>query len=102
MPTSCCRADSTAPSTTRRNTARHARGSFYLHLDAVEQAVRVGDVVAQSQRIARSGNMGRSTGPHLHYELHLAGIPIDALATLPMPEVVLGPMARRERLAFLK
>lgn len=82
----------------------HAGGyeSFYLHLDTVERGLRVGDVVQQGERIGWSGNTGRSTGPHLHYELHLAGIPIDPLATLSMPEVVLGPMARREHLAFLR
>lgn len=76
--------------------------SLYLHLDAVEHGLHVGDVVAQAQLIGRSGDTGRSTGPHLHYELHLAGIPIDPLATLPMPKVVLGPIARREHLAFLR
>ena len=65
--------------------------SLYLHLDSVDAALRVGSVVARGQRIAASGNTGRSTGPHLHYELHLAGIPVDPLAMLPMPEVALGP-----------
>lgn len=75
--------------------------SFYLHLDAVDDAIKVGSVVEQGQRIALSGNTGRSTGPHLHYELHLAGIPVDPLAVLPMPQVVLGPIARRQHLAFI-
>lgn len=82
----------------------HADGyeSFYLHLDRVDGALRIGSVVEQGQHIADSGNTGRSTGPHLHYELHLAGIPVDPLAVLPMPKVVLGPLARRGHLAFLK
>lgn len=76
--------------------------SFYLHLDHVDEALRIGSIVEQGQHIADSGNTGRSTGPHLHYELHLAGIPVDPLAVLPMPKVVLGPLARREHLALLK
>ena len=82
----------------------HADGyaSFYFHLDHVDEALRIGSIVEQGQHIADSGNTGRSTGAHLHYELHLAGIPVDPLAVLPMPKVVLGPLARREHLAFLK
>ncbi len=82
----------------------HADGyeSFYLHLDRSDEALHVGSIVEQGQHIADSGNTGRSTGPHLHYELHLAGIPVDPLAVLPMPKLVLGPLARREHLAFLK
>lgn len=41
-------------------------GTLYLHLDAPE--VAVGDRVARGQRIARSGNTGWSTGPHLHVQ----------------------------------
>ncbi|MFQ5716581.1 MAG: M23 family metallopeptidase [Nitrospinales bacterium] len=39
----------------------------YLHLSKV--LVDVGSFVAQSQKIAESGNTGRSFAPHLHYEI---------------------------------
>lgn len=39
----------------------------YLHLSKV--LVDVGSLVAQSQKIAESGNTGRSFAPHLHYEI---------------------------------
>jgi murein DD-endopeptidase MepM/ murein hydrolase activator NlpD len=81
----------------------HAGGyaSLYLHLLGFGEQLHVGRVVAQGDVIAFSGNTGHSTGPHLHYELHLDGTALDPLATLAPPSTTLGPMARREHLAFL-
>jgi murein DD-endopeptidase MepM/ murein hydrolase activator NlpD len=57
----------------------HGRGvaTVYCHND--ELLVRVGEKVEKGQAIARSGNSGRSTGPHLHYQLDLAGQAVDPL-----------------------
>ena len=52
----------------------------YGHLDSV--LVEAGQTVHRGQPIARSGNSGRSTGPHLHYEILLGGLPIDPLEFL--------------------
>jgi hypothetical protein len=41
--------------------------------------VKVGDKIKRGQKIAAVGNMGRSTGPHLHYEIRMNGIPMDPI-----------------------
>jgi murein DD-endopeptidase MepM/ murein hydrolase activator NlpD len=58
----------------------HGRGvtTAYCHADAV--LVERGARIERSQPIARSGSTGRSTGPHLHYQVDLAGAPVDPLA----------------------
>jgi murein DD-endopeptidase MepM/ murein hydrolase activator NlpD len=49
----------------------------YAHLN--KNLVEVGDVVGHRQRIALLGNSGRSTGPHLHYEVRFDGRPMDPM-----------------------
>ncbi|TFY95175.1 peptidase M23 [Pseudomonas nabeulensis] len=49
----------------------------YLHLSQVQ--VKQGQQVSRGDRIALSGNTGRSTGPHLHFELHVNNRPVDPL-----------------------
>jgi murein DD-endopeptidase MepM/ murein hydrolase activator NlpD len=41
--------------------------------------VEVGDVVDKGQLIAKMGSSGRSTGPHVHYEILKGGKQIDPL-----------------------
>ena len=53
----------------------------YGHLSRV--LVRPGDVVEVGQIIGRIGSTGRSTGPHLHYEVHRYGKALDPRPFLP-------------------
>lgn len=60
---------------------RHDNGyeTYYAHLD--EFLVKEGDRVTQGQLIAYSGNTGKTTGPHFHFELRKpGGTPVNPLS----------------------
>ena len=70
------------PLTIRGNTVvlDHGFGVFtvVVHLDRID--VVAGDSVARGQSLGAVGNTGRSTGPHLHWEVHVAGVAVDPTA----------------------
>lgn len=78
---------------------RHGREyqTVYMHLS--KPLVKAGQQVKRGQRIALSGNTGRSTGPHLHYEFHINGRPVNPL-TVKLPGTS-SQMSTAERKQFL-
>ncbi|WP_417429043.1 M23 family metallopeptidase [Halpernia sp.] len=55
----------------------HGNGLATLYGHLSELLVKANDVVKVNDIIAKSGNTGRSTGPHLHYEVHKNNTPVN-------------------------
>ncbi len=51
--------------------------SRYAHMDAIAPGIKTGGTVAAGDLIGYVGTTGRSTGPHLHFEIHIAGAAVD-------------------------
>lgn len=67
----------------------------YLHLSKIY--VRKGQRIKMGRLIGKSGNTGRSTGPHLHYEFHIYGKAVDSLkVNLPLSQEI----SKKNKAAF--
>lgn len=53
--------------------------TLYLHMNAFAPGIQAGVRVTQGQTIGEVGNTGGSTGPHLHYEVHINGEKMDPM-----------------------
>jgi murein DD-endopeptidase MepM/ murein hydrolase activator NlpD len=68
---------------------RHAHGYLTRYAHLSRRSVSAGDRVERGDQLGALGSTGRSTGPHLHYEIEHAGRPID-------PMRALGSVLRRD------
>jgi hypothetical protein len=85
----------------RRVDIDHGERLVTRYAHASKLMVKVGDIVTQGQKIAAVGSSGRSTGPHLHFEVRVNDEPVDPLrylrdiATVGSPDGPLAGIARQ-------
>jgi murein DD-endopeptidase MepM/ murein hydrolase activator NlpD len=77
----------------------HADGiaTAYGHLSRFAPRIRPGVRVAQGQLLGLSGNTGRSTGPHLHFEVISDGQPVDPLTHAAIAQLAGADLERFAR-----
>ncbi|MDR2314235.1 MAG: M23 family metallopeptidase [Spirochaetaceae bacterium] len=61
---------------------RHQHGFYTRYAHLLKSAVEKGQEVKQGETIGYVGNTGRSTGPHLHYEVHIGSDVVDPIKYL--------------------
>jgi len=60
----------------------HQNGYVTLYAHNSAFVVKEGDIVRAGQMVAKAGSTGRSTGPHVHFEVHKDGRPVNPRAFL--------------------
>lgn len=76
-------------------TLRHPNGveTLYGHMSKIDPAIKPGATVAEGQVLGTEGSTGHSTGPHVHFEVHVDGKPVDPLPFMTARHAALGGTA---------
>lgn len=74
---------------------KHRSGLVTVYAHHKKNLVSKGESVDQGQKIALSGNTGRSTGPHLHFEIRKGDHPLDPQAVMPSRRTLASRGANR-------
>lgn len=77
----------------------HANGTRTLYAHLQKRLVNVGATVEGGQLIGKGGNTGRSSGPHLHFEIRYGEVNIDPATVFDFEKGELLPNAERYALA---
>lgn len=65
---------------------KHENGftTAYAHMSRFTDGISEGTAVSKGQKIGEMGSTGKSTGSHLHFELHYNGRPMDPFFAQPL------------------
>jgi murein DD-endopeptidase MepM/ murein hydrolase activator NlpD len=82
------------------SSAQQSASVVYLYGHLSEVAVPDGDVVRAGDPIGYVGSTGNSSGPHLHFEVDVGGLPVNPCSTFPRGYLVPAGVAAAGCLAW--